>query len=73
VAAAKRKTPAGCFWEVPWAFWEFPAPARCSALPKAKLSISGRCSMLNLWEFEVPHIDHESDHESQIESFKIKK
>ena len=72
----------GCFWEVPRVFLEVPgvfgkfpgrfgnSPRRhgCFALPKAKLSISGRCSMLNLREFEVPHLDHESD---RIESFEI--
>jgi hypothetical protein len=62
------------FLEVPGVFGKFPgrfgnSPRRPErfALPKAKLSISGRCSMLNLREFEVPPLDHESE----IESFEI--
>jgi hypothetical protein len=63
-----------CVWEVPGVLGKFPGRFGnslrrhgCFALPKAKLSILGRCFMLNRREFEVPPLDYESE----IESFEI--
>ena len=61
------------FWDPKNAFCD-PSFAKKSD-PKQKLVISDRCSMLNLREFEVPPLDHESlrrlDYPSILMIYKI--